>query len=182
MQQIKLSDIKQAGYTQDGFTDAMARYRQELMDHRFTGNARPVPEQAWMENLIRRVQYPIAEEKPDDFELDFEIVDDTPPPPTLDEQKDVLRAEVGRCARAAQRAILPPGKAQLLELDASEAHAVPLGKRSAEQSKAIEAFDAYVKAIQGLNRRAAEALAEIDDLTADTIGKWSCPELRPPGA
>lgn len=48
-----------------------------LYKHRLTiGEPAPVPEHAIVEHCIKRVQYPINFEKPDDFVVDYEIVDD----------------------------------------------------------------------------------------------------------
>jgi hypothetical protein len=44
--------------------------------HRFTGDAAPSAD-ALVEAAVRRVQYPIEDEKPDDFVADYEIEDDT---------------------------------------------------------------------------------------------------------
>jgi hypothetical protein len=51
-------------------------YRQAMLAHRFTADAAPAAP-GIIEAAVRRVQPPIEDGKPDDFVIDFEIVDDT---------------------------------------------------------------------------------------------------------
>ncbi len=70
------------------FAAEVEDYRQRLLAHRFTVDVpAPMAASAMVEECIKRVQYPIEDQKPDDFVADYEIVDDLP---SLDTRKAEL--------------------------------------------------------------------------------------------
>ncbi len=74
------------------FADQVEQYRQAMLAHRFTVDVpAPAAPSLLVESCIRRVQYPISAEKPDDFVADYEIVDDLP---SLDDRKVNLFVQV----------------------------------------------------------------------------------------
>jgi hypothetical protein len=175
------------------FEAAVSDYIAEKMAHRFTvGEPAPSAGHAWVENAVKRV--PGGEGKPDDFVADYEIVDDTPPPPTLDEQKQALVAKVHADYHAAQTTMIPPLKARLWGLEhariltalstivpmqsdeTSEAHqarALPiLAKKAPADAAFLGDYLARQKKMHAVILHLATMESQIHDLTAETIDAW----------
>ena len=132
--------------------------------HRFTGGAAPTAD-APVEAAVRRVQYPIEAEKPDDFVADYQIEDDTPPPPTLEQRKQAMIAESRQAEQAAIEALMPAGKWRLLDMEFQRAMAVPEGDRSPEQVRVTEQRRDLDAAIDSIRYAAAKREADIEDIT-----------------
>lgn len=145
------------------FESAVASYIAALEEHRFVGNAAPTA-LSIVEQAVRRVQYPIGDGKPDDFVADYEIYDDTPPPPSLEERKQRMRAESSMLELQEIDALMPQGKRRLLEMRASEAYMVPEDGRTLEQKQLIQTFEALGASMRAIHMAAAHREAEIDDL------------------
>lgn len=148
---------------------------------------RPVPmfDDA-VEAVVARISQegPVASRGPDQFIVqEYEIFDDAPPeppappPPSLEQRKAILVMDLHTAAQAARDAVLSPARAQLLNLDVSEALAVPEQQRSPAQHKMIEAFTAYNSRCADIARNVALAQVEIEDLTEGSIGSWRIPPL-----
>jgi hypothetical protein len=171
MRQILLSELKALGFADaPAFHAALEAYRQALLAHRSTqGEPAPVPPHPCLEAFIRRVQ---ADGAPDDFVPDADVVDDTPPPPTLDERRAQLLADVARLESAAIALILPPGKMRLAQMDYARAGNTPAAERTPEQQACIADHAAMRVAIEAVQYHAAVLCAEIDDLTDETVERW----------
>lgn len=165
---LSLSQLKSLGYSEESFAEAMEGFRKALEDHRFTknGEPRPTPPHHWMEDCIKRIQFPANQQKPDDFVLDFEIVDDSP---GLAERKAMLRAQIDKLEGDAVNAILSPGKLRLMQMDVNDALAKPDESRSPGDKAVLSAYTRYQDECRSIARRAALAIIEIDDLTDQTI-------------
>lgn len=87
---IPLSQVRAAGL--DFAADVQA-FVQAKLDHRFTvGEPAPVAHPL-VEAVVHRV--PATEPgQPDDFVADYEIIDDTPPPPEAQQAIQVLRETI----------------------------------------------------------------------------------------
>lgn len=131
--------------------------------HRFTGDFAPAAD-AIVEAAVRRIQYPIDAGKPDDFVADYEIEDDTPPPPTLEQRKREMIAESRQVEQAAIDALIPPGKRRLLDMDFQRAMAVPEQDRSPAQLRVIEQHGDLEKRIEDIRYAAARREAAIEDI------------------
>lgn len=123
---------------------------------------------------VTRKQYPIKVRKPDDFIADFEIVNDDPPPLTLEQKKQKLTEELMQVEREASDAILPMRRRRMQQIKMAAA---------AKSKKAVD--KAFLKdcekchgRLDKLHHTVAEALNEIEDLTAKTVDKWKLPKLR----
>lgn len=134
-------------------------------------------------------------------EMDFEIVDDGPTPDqVLRARKNELLGEVYRLEQIAIAAIVPPGKRRFLNLRESEivsdhaerlrthndgilkAAASAMGLR--KEPEMSEADAAYLneqmqrrQKIAAVEAAAAQAMHDIEDLTAETIGAWQIPDF-----
>lgn len=129
-----------------------------------------------LDALVMRV--PRGDPLPDAFQIaPYEILDDSPPPPSLEERKAALTAELNAAAASIQNAILSPGRAKLLDIDVTESISVPNRVRSPDQIAAIAAFTAFRSRCVEIQRNAAVAAIEIEDLTERTIGAWKVPSL-----
>jgi hypothetical protein len=121
-----------------GLVAAIEAHRQDLMAHRHTtGEPRPLAGPL-IESCIRRVT---VADQPDDFVADYEIEDDTPPPPTFLQKKNALMQGVAVMEKAAIDAVLPaPGKRRL--------HAFQHADIAAADSARVEALIAKCWSIQ----------------------------------
>jgi hypothetical protein len=114
----------------------------------------------------------MGSEKPDEFRSDYQLIDDTPPPPTLDERKMALIVEVDKAANEAVAALCPPLKQRLMEMTANRAYMVEEDKRTPAEVAAIATSQAFDRGVEEIRFRAATLAAQIHDLTEDTIGSW----------
>ena len=138
---------------------AVEAYRQALLVHRFTGEAAPTALPI-VEQAVRRIQYPISDGKPDDFVADYEIVDDTPPPPSDAERKAALVSKIMEAQHLAVDAVMPAGKLRLLTLQANEAKIL------------ISQFEVVQQKLAAIEYHGATLEAAVDDLTPDQYDTW----------
>jgi hypothetical protein len=101
---ILKSHVDALGYD---FPAAVAAHIAALEAQRFNGQTAPRHD-ANVEAAVKRVQYPIEAKKPDDFVADFEIIDDTPPPPTLEDRKHAAISALRHEEQAEIEAVLGP--------------------------------------------------------------------------
>jgi len=110
----------------------------------------------YVEAAVKRIR----SDGPDDFEPDFEIVDDSP---GEDEQKRAAINDM-RVKEAAEVAKLVPfGKTRLLQMDAAAAASVPERNRTPEHEAAIAAYVAFKEGERKIQHEAAQREAEIED-------------------
>src|SRR6185437_15000897 len=130
-------------------------------------------------------------------EADFEIVDDGPTAEQkLASRKMELLGEVSEAEKAAVFAVMPFGKRRLLAIREREILlseqtikqgflAKMIGKTSRDPAQDRTPADAQFMAeqqdrrdrITAIERAAAQAMSDIEDLTLDTIGAWKCPSF-----
>jgi hypothetical protein len=162
------------------FEAEVVNHIKNLEAHRFTqGTPAPAGCHPVVELAVKRVQYPVAAELPDEFVPDYVIEDDTPAPapepmpvrPSLDERKLALAAQVHQEEHRIGTAAWPLLRRRLDVLRAHEA--IAQGDLASEEAKSfardIAAKEAFLKAIE---RRGAELLYEIDGLTEETVDLW----------
>ena len=133
-------------------------------------------------------------------DMDYELVDDGPTPDqVLREMKNRLIETVSQLERTAIEAVAPPGKWRLLNMRensiieaqaermkevgvvASVATAIGLKKPpglSEEDAAHISAQNDLRRKIQSIQRSAAQAHSDIEDLTAETIDGWQMPSFE----
>jgi hypothetical protein len=170
---INLSQVKGSGFADaSSFVAAVDGHITALRRHQTTvGEASPSAH-ALIERSVRRVQFPIKDGKPDDFVPDYEIIDDTPPPPSLDERKIAIAIEVQQEAQRQIDVINPPLKRRLANIEFTRAMAIEEAKRSPAQVAAIAAGKTRDSRIDAIHYHMAKLEAEIHDLTEETIGQW----------
>jgi hypothetical protein len=91
---------------------------------------------------------------------------------SLEQQKEQLAGEVDVELQARQRAVLPPLKRPLLDLQLRQAMTVEADKRSAPQKQVIADREALDARLQALELHAAKLKASIAELTGDSVASW----------
>lgn len=189
-----LSQVKKLPFD---FKSAVDSFVHAKMEHRFTiGEAAPGAPHIWVEMAVRRVSG--SDEKPDTFEAYYQIVDDMPPPPTLDERKNQIAQDVITAATAAIAKISPPLKQAYWNIEYARVQGdiakVPVKEGETQDTwlsraldvvkkKSPEDYASYVaqenraKAIGSIHRVVAKAHSDIHDLTEKTIDGWVAPNL-----
>ena len=123
-----------------------------------------------IEACIVRVQSPGL---PDDFVADYEIVDDTPPPPTLQERKYKLMGSIELEEGKLAVAIWPHGKRRLDSIKQVAILNKQESARTAEEVQFLSDLTSKQNRLRDINLTTATLLSEIEDLTEETIGSWS---------
>jgi len=135
------------------------------------GKARPTAHPL-VERAITRIQ---TKGQPDKYVADFIIVDDTPPPPSLEDKKNKLISDLRFAENTAMEKILPARKIRLAHIKCADAMSLDESVRTAEHNKDI----ALIVTVQGVREQyaliAAKAEADIEDLTEQTIDNWQLP-------
>lgn len=145
------------------FAAAVEQYRQALLDHRFT-EGQPAPTaHALVEACVNRVVVP---GEADDFVADFEILDDTPPPPSEPTAAELKAVEIMKSRQQEQAditAIMLPGKLRVFQMDVQTASMVPEDKRSPEQIELLERWAAYQDQVRQVQYEGAKREAALED-------------------
>lgn len=199
MTQVKI--LLSEANTLGDFPKAVADYIAALELHR-TQEGTPAPTaHPLVENAVRRVQYlveavhqptrtyvgpdgedvtePVGEPvrfmsstQPDDFVPNYVLVDDTPPPPSLDERK----AELARCMAVSVGAMIdrisPPLRRRLFNMTVARVYRVPEESRTAADKAVLAQADDSNARVEAVEFHLAQMEAQIHDLTADTIDAW----------
>lgn len=147
---------------------AVERHRQALIAHQFTEGV-PPPSDALLDQLIKRIP---KENAPSDFIADYEIVDDSPLPPTLEQKKDALEHAVSGMAMRARAEIIPPRKLKTYEFKYGDIYAKVPKDRTPEDKQFLEEYSKKTAASYAIDRHIADLHSEIEDLTAETIDTW----------
>lgn len=165
----------------DVFAATLEAHRAALAAHRIGKPGYAAPRAVELvDSLVARVPAsgPVATRGPDTFQIvPYEIVDDTPPPPTLEQTKAVLLNALHAAANMARDAILSPARAKLLALQVGDALAIPETSRSPAQVAAIEAYMAFQSRCVEIDRNVTVAHVEIEDLDAAGVNTWKVPAL-----
>jgi hypothetical protein len=107
--QIARSVINTVPY---GYADAVEKFRQAKLAHRFTGDVAPSAP-AIIEQAVRRVP---VQGQADDFVADYQIIEDVPVP-TLADRKAALAGTIRTMEAAALAKIISPGRERLMGFD-----------------------------------------------------------------
>jgi hypothetical protein len=156
------------------FEAAVAAFIKAKQDHRQSvGEPAPNAPHRWVEAAVKRVPGSIEAQTPDEFVPDYEIVDDTPPPPSLDQRKMMLAVNAQREAQSAIEKLRPPLKARLLSIEFGRAMAIEEAKRTPADKATIAAYlDGNVR-IEAITYHLAKIEAQIHDLTDATIDDFT---------
>ncbi len=139
------------------YAEQVEAHRQELLAHRFVGDAAPTAP-ALVEQAIRRVQ---SEGNPDDFVTDYEVIDDTPPPPpppspSAAELKAEALSRLHIAESQALDAVITSGKFRLLTM----------------QPERADELQSVIAKRNAISLHFAKQEAELDDLTSDQYADW----------
>ncbi len=167
MQVFRLSSLKTLPFD---FEAEVKKFVQAKKDHLMTEGVPAPTAHPVVEASVRRI--PGTIHTPDDFVADYSIIDDTPPPPTLDERKSALATQVNDQVTALTSQIAPPLKQKLFQFQVNDATSVPEADRTNAQKAVIADFLERDRKLQGIYRHAAELESQIHDLTDATIDGW----------
>lgn len=182
--EIPLSQLQ----NREQFEQAVAEHADKLAAFtRTTGEPRPVAH-PMIEASIKRISHPKSAKLPDDYVVDYVIVDDTPPPPpplNLADRKALLHGQLRAAEQAAKEAVLPQRKHRLLFLQAQNASRKIKfieGKQDESDLTAEEqASLVQVKTVQdtyaNIELLSAQAESDIEELTDDTVDTWQVPNF-----
>lgn len=146
------------------FESRVAAFRQAKIDHQKTINVPAPQEHALVRAAITRVP---RDGKPDDYALDYEIIE-----PTLEEKKKDLEHELHEARDLALFNKVSSAKRRVLAYELSDALAKH-GKGLTDADKAVLAKCAEIAAYdQKIERHAANLHVQIEDLTEATVGAW----------
>lgn len=165
------------------FHKAVADFVAEKQQHRFrVQEPAPGAPHAWVELAVRRIpgeigqpadkRKPAVPGTPDDYVADYEIVDDSPPPPTLEERKAAIAHQLQADAQAATDVIDPPLKRRLAALEYQHAIGLPEDQRNGAHKLRIRDSESVMQKVSAIVFHLATMEAELHDLTADQIDKW----------
>lgn len=164
------------------FDQEVEALRQAKLAHRFDTNGSPSPlGHPLLEAAIRTVkgklisENPPIHEGPDDFVLDYEIVDDIYKP-TLDDKKKKLKDLLYQEQDRRLSAIIPQGKMRLFNIKAYEIRSTNFLFRTSKQRKLLKEIDQKKAMIDSIIKHSATVESDIDDLTDETIDTWVLPE------
>lgn len=174
MPKIHLSHIKD----REGFENAVKKHIARLKAANFEHNKPRPTADPLVEQSIKRV--PGGKDKPDDYQADYEIVDDinTVPERSLDEKKRLWHDALIHAEVAAKNAVIPQRKVRLVNLAFSAALNVAEDVRSDADKKTIADHQEMVKKMQDIELIAATAESEIEDLTDATVDNWKLPNFQ----
>lgn len=184
--EIKLSQLQD----REQFEQAVAEHVDRLANfNREVGKPRPVAHPL-VEASVKRISHPKGTKLPDDYMVDYVIVDDTQPPVesinlNLEDKKSVLAAQLRAAEHAAKVAVLPQRKHRILQLQTQNANAkIKYDTGIADYSELTEADTAVIEHLKKVQAAyavieliAAQAESDIEDLTDDTVDKWQVPNL-----
>lgn len=170
MIRIPLSQVGSA----DAFAVEVEAHRLAVEQHQTgePGMSAPAHSELIESLIVRRpAMGPVDKRGPDKITVaPYEIV-----PPTLDERKAALVAELNGAAQAALNAVLSPARQQLLALDIGLAMAVEEASRTPAQKATVDLQAKFAASVAAVQRVVVEASVEIEDLTAATIDAWKVP-------
>ena len=168
---LKVYKSHTAGVSPDGFAVAVEAHRQALLAHRFTGDAAPTAHHL-VEAAVVRVP---CEGGPDDFVADFEVIDDTPAPPTPAQVRNDLLSRVRSAEFEAATAVIGSGALRLLSLDAREAAMKPAEDRTAADTAALDRLQDVTARRTAVDRHAATIEAAIEATPFDQLAAYEFP-------
>jgi hypothetical protein len=171
------------------FEKEVAAFVQAKKDHLLTeGSAAPTHHpsvEAAVKRIPGSVQFddkgkPMPEtQTPDDFVADYQIYDDTPPPPTVEQKKTAIAATCSEFAQALLNENIPPLKARIWQMQYADAvQAKAKEQASNEQLTTIADYEARQARAQRIVRHLAEMESQLHDLPEDMIDIWK-PEPFP---
>lgn len=174
--EVKLSQLKDRAVFETAVAEHISRMHAFAKE---VGKPRPTSHPL-VEACVKRVQKLNA---PDEYVADYVVVDDTPPPPlqpaplSLEDRKRQHQATLTQAENEAKWKILPQRRVRLAVAKIQIAMSIPEDKRTAEQNEDIASFTRVQKAWQQIELVSAQAEAELDDLTEDSIDSWQPPNF-----
>lgn len=165
------------------FEQAVKDFVQAKKDHLLTeGVPAPAAPHHMVEAAVRRIPGSVTfvkgvpvpgSQQMDDFVADYQIVDDTPPAPTLEERKSVVAAKINSEATGLRNQINPPLKVKLLSIQYHEALDAELaGKATTSDHEVLQAWEDRQQKLKAIDRHVAKLESQLHDLPADMVDLW----------
>lgn len=175
MLEVRLSEIKGDALAFKMAVDAHAA--RLLAFGKEVGKPRPMAS-PMVEAALKRVQ---VKGQPDNYEADYTIIDDTPPPPAplnLEDKKVQLHYQLSLAETEIKNKIMPLRKRRLSEMQYGMAVSKKEENRSPEEINTITSFLETNKKWSNVSLIAAQAESDIEDLTEDNIESWKLPDFE----
>lgn len=168
--EMSLTQARALAGSEANFDAAVVAYIEALKVHQHSeGEPAPTPPHAWVELAVARVQEP---GKPDTFVPNYKFIDDTPPPPTLDERKTALAHDLTVQAQRVVDGIMPPLKRRLWAIQSGKAYAVPEKDRGDGHKTTIATHEDRQDKVAEIELHLAQMHSDIHDLTDATFDAW----------
>jgi hypothetical protein len=106
--------------------------------------------------------------------VDYELIDDLPPPPTLRQRKDALITKIALAERDVLDKILsPPGKRRMEALKLNDIAGKKENEHTHEEKQLLAAFTAQQNRVKAMHHKAAALQSDVEDLTEETIESFT---------
>jgi hypothetical protein len=178
MLNLLLSQIKALPFD---FDAEVAKFLQAKKDHLMT-EGKPAPTaHPMVEASVIRIPGKVLDAargivEPDDFKADYQIADDTPAPPTLEQKKAALAQLALNEAASLIEQIAPRLKSRLFDFQVRDASARRLsGTASDADEEVMDEHASRGEKQDAIMRHLAEVESQIHDLTADHVDVWKAP-------
>lgn len=150
--QILKSQIKDEGE----FRDALEKLCQAKIDHMMSEEiGKPPPTDPFLDQFIKRT--PTSLDTPDELSIDYEIVNDDPPPPVPPSPLETLRAEEA----AEIEKIFPFSVRRLAQMTANRAMVIPVDERTPEEQDVVDRWMKLQKQLDDIQYAYAKREAEL---------------------
>lgn len=117
----------------------------------------------------------------DDYNIEFEIIEEKPVPLTFEEKKNKLVFELNKSFFDAQQSFMPPLlKQRLAAMEIGKIMIIEDAQRTPEQKKIMAEYQKKEKRLNELAFILAKAESEIHDLTEKNIDSWKLPIFEEP--
>lgn len=149
------------------FVRAVEEHRAALLAHRFSGDAAPTADSV-VEQALRRVR---REGEPDDFVVDYEVIEDVVPPSAV-EQRQSLLAALRQAEVSARDAVIGAGRLRRLGLDVSRILARPESDRTTDDRSVLASYAAVQARLERIQYHAAIQEEALETLPAVELAGW----------
>jgi hypothetical protein len=173
-QEVKLSLLKAMGSNEGALAKAIRDHITNLTVFRKSINKPRPTAHPLVEACLKKIRKGTV----DDYEADYVVVNDLPPPappPSLEEKKNKLQEQLTHAEFEAKAKVLPPRKMRLASVKANIAFQIKEGSRTAEQEEDIYSYTKVMEAHAKIELIGAQALSDLDDQTEATIDSWKLP-------
>lgn len=148
------------------YAEAVETFRQAKLAHRFTVDVPAPTAPAIVEQAVQRIP---SEGAPDDYVTAYEIIDDTPPPPSVEELRTALINRARQDEMNEVNAIMSPGRRRLLDIEYQEAMSKLPEQQGPKDVAAISLFAEFQAKAKEIGRASIVRQIEIEDMGEEEV-------------